>query len=572
MLKGSFLFLLLICGVCYAQKKPTPIFVVGRVISAEDSLRMKSYFYDGLREKAKLNFIEAEKYFKQVLEISPANDAALYELANYNHLQNQDKEAEQLIRMAVTVDPENKWYWLLLADIYKKTRNIEQLILAFNELIRIDPYEEDYYYDKANALYIQNKNDEAQKVYTEIEQRFGNSENLVNARQRVYQKQGKSEKASGDLESLISSNPTEMRNYLNLSEVYLKAGNIKKTIEILDKAKSINASDPYIRLALADAYKSQGKIAQAFEELKVAFNDPGLNIDAKIQIILSLLPEFKNSTIRTETVALGLLVTQTHPTDPKSFSVYGDVLFQDNQLDKAKTSYKQALKLNDQVYQIWEQLLNIEVTQRDYAGAIRDGEEALTLFPNQAPLYLYTAIAFAQTGKHEKAISYLKNASTLEVEDKQLLSQIYSGLGDSYNGVKKFKDSDQAYEKALELNPNNAYVLNNYAYYLSLRNENLDRAATMSKRSNELEPDNSSFEDTYAWVLFKQKKYSDARLWIEKAIKHNSDNGTQLEHYGDILFKIGDTAKALEQWKLAKAKGEKSGTLEKKIYEKKYIE
>jgi tetratricopeptide (TPR) repeat protein len=572
MLKGSFLFILLICGVCYAQKKSSPVFVVGRVISAEDSLRMKGYFYEGLREKAKLNCIEAEKYFKQVLEISPANDAALYELANYNHLQNQDKEAERLIRMAVTVDPENKWYWLLLADIYKKNRNIEQLTLAFNELIRIDPYEEDYYYDKANALYIQNKNDEAQKVYTEIEQRFGNSENLVTARQRVYQKQGKSEKASSDLEGLISSNPTEMRNYLNLSEVYLKAGNIKKTIEILDKAKSVNASDPYIRLALADAYKSQGKNAQAFDELKVAFNDPGLNIDAKIQIILSLLPEFKNSAIRTETVALGLLVTQTHPTDPKSFSVYGDVLFQDNQLDKAKTSYKQALKLNDQVYQIWEQLLNIEVTQRDYASAITDGEEALTLFPNQAPLYLYTAIALAQTGKHEKAISYLKNASTLEVEDKQLLSQIYSGLGDSYNGVKKFKDSDQAYEKALELNPNNSYVLNNYAYYLSLRNENLDRAASMSKKSNELEQGNASFEDTYAWVLFKQKKYTEARIWIEKAIKHNPENGTQQEHYGDILFKIGEPAKALEHWKIAKAKGEKSSILEKKIYEKKYIE
>jgi tetratricopeptide (TPR) repeat protein len=248
------------------------------------------------------------------------------------------------------------------------------------------------------------------------------------------------------------------------------------------------------------------------------------------------------------------------------------VLFQDNQLDKAKTSYKQALKLNDQVYQIWEQLLNIEVTQRDYAAAITDGEEALTLFPNQAPLYLYTAIAFAQTGKHEKAISYLKNASTLEVEDKQLLSQIYSGLGDSYNGLKKSKDSDQAYEKALELNPTNSYVLNNYAYYLSLRNENLDRAASMSKKSNELEQGNASFEDTYAWVLFKQKKYTEARIWIEKAIKHNPESGTQYEHYGDILFKIGEAAKALEQWKLAKAKGEKSSTLEKKIYEKKYIE
>jgi Tfp pilus assembly protein PilF len=145
-------------------------------------------------------------------------------------------------------------------------------------------------------------------------------------------------------------------------------------------------------------------------------------------------------------------------------------------------------------------------------------------------------------------------------------------LGDSYYKVKKLKESDQSYEKALQFNPNNAYVLNNYAYYLSLRNEQLEKAAAMSKRSNELEADNASFQDTYAWVLFKQKNYKDARVWIEKAIKINKDSGTQLEHYGDILFNLGEKDLAVEQWNLAKSKGEKSETLEKKIYEKKYFE
>jgi tetratricopeptide (TPR) repeat protein len=572
MLKNILLLFLLFSGFSYAQKKNAPVFIVGRVGTAADSLNARQYFYEGLREKSRQNLEEAEKNFKLVLELFPSNDAALYELASYHHSQNREKEAEEYARDAVTVNPGNKWYWLLLGDVYKKTRDLTQLVLVFDELIRLNPLEQDYYYDKANALFLQNKNEEAEKVYSEMEKRFGTSENLVTARQRVYQKQGNSVKASDDLESLIKKNPSEMRNYLNLSEVYMKGGNLKKTVEILNKAKSINNTDPYIRLALADAYKSQGKNSEAFQELKVAFADPGLNIDAKVQIMLSLLPEFKDPATRTETVSLGTILTQTHATDPKSFSVNGDVLYQDNQLEKAKASYKTALKLNDQVYQIWEQLLNIEINQRDYAGAIADGEEALSLFPNQATLYFYTGIAYAQSQKHEKAISYLKNASELAIDDNQLLSQIHSGLGDSYHSLKNFKQSNQAYDKALQFNPNNAYVLNNYAYYLSLRSEDLEKAATMSKRSNELSPGNASFEDTYAWVLFKQKKYKEALSWIEKALSHNKESGTQLEHYGDILFNLGETEKALEQWKLAKSKGERSTILDKKIYEKKYFE
>lgn len=572
MLRSVVFLLILMSGTAFAQRKKAPVFVVGRVISAEDSIRIKDYFYEALKEKNKQDITEASRYFKQILEIDPANDAALYELARLFHAQNQEKEAEIYARDAVTVNPSNKWYWLLLSSIYKKTRNLDELIPVFDELIKLEPSQSMYYYDKANALFILNKTDEAEQVYRLIENQFGSSENLINARQRVYQKQGNSSKAISDLEALIKKNPAEMRNYLNLSEIYLKEGDTDKTIEILKNARSLNSDEPYITLALADAYKTQGKNEAALKELKNAFSNPALSIDTKVHIILSFLPEFKNDQTRKETIDLASIITKVHPSDPKSFSVYGDVLYQDKQLANAKGAYKKALSLNPQVYQIWEQLLAIQISQRDFSGVITDGEEALSLFPNQAPLYFYTAIAYSQTQKHEKAISYFKNAASLETENNNFLSQVYSSLGDSYNSLKKYKESDEAYEKALALYPDNVYVLNNYAYYLSLRNENLGKAASMSKRSNELVPNNASFEDTYAWILFRQKNYKDARVWIEKAIKNNKDSAVQFEHFGDILYYLGENELALEQWKVAKAKGEKSETLEKKINEKRYIE
>jgi Tfp pilus assembly protein PilF len=124
----------------------------------------------------------------------------------------------------------------------------------------------------------------------------------------------------------------------------------------------------------------------------------------------------------------------------------------------------------------------------------------------------------------------------------------------------------------LKLDPNNVFVLNNYAYYLSLRKVKLDRAAQMAKLANELAPNQASFEDTYAWVLFQQGKYTDALQWIKKALEHGNSSGELLEHYGDILFKAGNLEDALEQWKKAKAKGGTTKTIDQKIDQGKYIE
>ena len=162
---------------------------------------------------------------------------------------------------------------------------------------------------------------------------------------------------------------------------------------------------------------------------------------------------------------------------------------------------------------------------------------------------------------------------TLETQDKELLSQSFSSLGDCYHSLNDLQKSDQAYEKALTYNPDNAYTLNNYAYYLSVRGNSLDKAAEMSKHSNELQPNMASFEDTYAWILFKQKKYADAKKWMEKALAQIRITApVQSEHYGDIMFHLGDTDAAVENWKKAKENGGDSPVLERKINEKKYVE
>ena len=560
-------------NVVHAQKSQGPVIVVGKVLSQKDSLKVREVYFDGLHEKLLENYPQAAVSFNKVLDIDPANDAAMYELAGMSFAQNKHTEAERLIRNAVTVKPDNEWYWSFLAEIYKKTNNISELILVLEEIIRLAPEKDENYYDRANAFMILKKTDQAVVAYDEIESRFGSSQHLSAAKQRILLQQGKPEKVEEELEMQIKEKPDDIRNYLYLSEIYTKSGNRDKAIGILNQAKAREPANAMIRLALADNYKALKQFDNTFIELKVAFADPDLNVDEKVRIVLSFFPMFADFKARAYANELASIMTKTHADEAKAFAVYGDVLFQEKKYPEARDSYKKALKLNDQIYQIWEQLLRIEISQGDYQQAIADGEEGLTVFPNQAELYLYTGIAYTQTKKHEKAVSYLKNAADLETEDPEIRTQIFSTLGDSYNALKKFKESDQSYEKALEINPDNSYVLNNYAYYLSLRGENLDKAEKMSRRSVQLDPDNASSEDTYAWILFKLKRYTEAKTWIEKALRNGPTNSsTQMEHYGDILYLLGEKELALQQWIKAKGSGAGTENLNKKINEKRYVD
>jgi tetratricopeptide (TPR) repeat protein len=253
--------------------------------------------------------------------------------------------------------------------------------------------------------------------------------------------------------------------------------------------------------------------------------------------------------------------------------MYGDMLLQNDKLKEGKEAYRKSIELDGQTYQVHEQLVRIELSMNDLDGAVKDGENALSLFPNQAWMNYLVGVAWAQKKDFNKALGYVKNATSLEIQDKELLSLSFSLLGDCYHDMKNNKSSDDAYDKALAINPDNAYTLNNYAYYLSLRNEALDKAAQMSARSTQLQPNTASFEDTYAWILFMQKKYPDAKVWMEKALTHDKDkSAVKYEHYGDILFYLGKTDEAVDNWKKAKGYGEQSPVLDRKINEKKYFE
>lgn len=543
-----------------------------RPVTSSDSIAVQQLYFEALRKKTIEDQKGASELFSRVLQIDAANDAAMYQLAALKKLQNNQPQAQQLLENAVTLKPDNQWYWVALADSYEKTNDINKLEHVFDELLRINPDKPDFYFDKANALYIEKKYDEALAVYTKLEQITGLNDELAAGRQKIYLRQGKLDLAATEIERLLVNNPDQVRYYLMLGEIYNTNNQTDKALKVLQRAESISPDNGMLHLALADTYRAKMEFDASFKQLRLAFAAPNLDIDQKVRIITGYLPKFPDPNAKASALALSRIAAEVHPADAKALAVYADMLAQNNMFKEAKEVYKKAVQINGNIYIVHEQLVRLELGDNAWDEAIKDGENALSLFPNQAWMNYLVAVAYLQKKSTTKALSYLKNAVALQTDDKELSTQSYAALGDCYHELKDNGQSDAAYDKALTFNPDNAYTLNNYAYYLSIRNEQLEKAAQMSKHSIDLQPNTASFEDTYAWILFKQKKYADAKQWIEKAMQHSKNNATQSEHLGDIMFYMGNTEAAVQNWKRAKEYGSKSALLDKKINEKKYIE
>ncbi len=569
------LLVLLCISVSAQSKKPKNqalIILSGNNLSLADSNKVINLYYSGLREKVVENQVLAIESFNQAIKIDPLHHPSYYELGQIYFKKGDLANARIYAEKAVTIETNNEWYWLLIANIYQQQQDFKLLDYALNELIKISPDKIEYSFDKANALFMMGSLDESLALYNSLEAKLGLTDKVLQGRQRIYLKKGDVKKAISDLEQLIKNNPLDIRYYLFLGDLYYANQMLNDALTVYQQAKQLDESNPFTRMAIAQILESQKRPTEAYEEVKVAFEQPSFNIDQKVKIIIKYFDAFPDATAVAEAEELSQILTVAHPTDPKSFSLYGDVLYQKQDFKNAKSAYQKALALNKNVFVIWDQLLRIKLFDNDTKSLIKDGEEALTLFPNQFSLYFYVGMGYLIEKNYEKAINYLNNTLGFDIDNKELKTQIYSSLGDAYQGQKMYKESVVAYEQALTLDPNNGYTLNNYAYYLSLRDEELLKAEKMSVKSNQLENNNASFQDTYAWILFKLKKYKEAKEWMEKAILNNPNSAVQFEHLGDIFYKLGDAKQALENWNNSLLIDTNNPLLKKKINEKKYFD
>lgn len=537
-------------------------------VAVKDSNAMKELFFAGLKDKLNENYVAASNNFSKVLLIDPNNDAAYFELASMQIRQNKLLDAEVSIKKALAAQPNNVWYLKLQTEVYKRNGNMDALVQTFDKLIRLDSETESFHFDRANALFIAGKIEESQKAYDLLEQKFGVSKASTAAKKRFKTEAT----ASTDLNKLISDNPNDVKNYLDLSGVLLEKNQSNEALATLMKAKALAPDNYEVNLALADVYHSLKKTDEALGALKLAFESPEMPLPIKLKILSQMLPRFSNPQVAKSAAQLGAITLEDHKDDPKVKLLYGDILYQQGNLQGAKEQYLGAVKISEQLYIAWEKVLGVQTLMGNYEEAIKTGEDALSIYPNQAILYYYRAFALHRNGQNAEAGFELKNALQLEPEDVNLKAMILALQAEVLIDQGKLKEADAAFDKAVALAPNNYLTLSNYAYYLALRNHDLPKAEKLASKAALAMPQNSSILDTYAIVLLKLNKLDDALKYIEKALQNNEGgNPVYLEHYGDILFLKGDKENALAQWQKAKVAGNQSEKLNRKINEKKYI-
>jgi len=555
-----------------------PILFIGSSVSAQTTVNSSAQeiYLQALKSLESRDISAGQNQLEQVIALDSTHQKATLDLMRIYFAQRNYAEAENLAKRLIKLQPEDESNWIALADIYKATENYQELLNVFDTLIQLKPDNPAFYYDKAFALSLAENFDASLDLYKQIEKRFGVDDQLFMARKDIYMRQNNTKKAISEAKDYLAYKPEDSNPYLMMANLYLDIGEPKEALKVLNKAESKFPNEAYISLTKADAFHSLKMNDEVFIELKKTFANESLPIAVKIRTIYNILQEYDEATSLYMSEELSRTLVESHPESADAQAVYGDIMLQVGKYEDAHAAFLKALSFNKTLDFIWEQLLQLEVSMNKLEDAQKHGLEAVDLFPVNPNILLYTGYAHLLDQKYAVARSFLEEAlNRANPENSSLMVQIYSSLGDTYHALEMDATSNVAYEEALKIDSNNTYVLNNFAYYLALRKEGLSKAASMSKKANEINPNNASFQDTYAWVLFQQENYKEALVWIDKAIKLTErPSSTLIEHKGDILFKLGNEQEALDFWEKARQfpDSENNEKLHQKIKEKTYVD
>jgi tetratricopeptide (TPR) repeat protein len=573
--KLGYLFIFAFLWACSPAEKAQQTKPVAEVeLSEKEEVAFGNAYMEGAKAKVLGNYETAKGHFKSALSINSQSAAAHYELGLVHNQLDELNEAFQEFEMASSIDPNNYWYKLSYAGFLESQGQGEKAIKVFKELVEMKPTQIELKYELSKLLLQQKKFKESIAYLNEIEGEVGVNEEITFLKQRIHLANDDVDAAAEELKKLIESKPNEIRYYGVLADIYMSNEKKKEAFKVYQKMEELEPDNYLVQFSLAEYYRSEGEREKYLNALQNAFTSPEMSIDDKVKYILSFYQvDSKDSARKAEGIALCRIIVKAHPKNAKSHALLADFLYFDNQLEAAKQQYFETIVLDSSRFPVWNQLLIILSETNDQENLLNYGQRAVNLFPNQPTVYLLYALGLSSTERHEEAIEYLEMGKDLVLDNRGLKSQIYSSIGDAYHETGNHAKSDENFELALELDPNNVYVLNNYSYYLSLRKDSLEKAKLMSKRTIDLAPGQSSFLDTYAWILYQLKEYEAANEWIDKALKADgSRSGVLLEHKGDILFRLGQKENAINYWKKAQAAGGASDQIDEKVAEGKIDE
>ena len=564
------------CGTVKSTREKPAVALAQSSLTPEQQRKYDYFFLEAMRLKEKKDYASAFGLLQHCLDIHPNAASALYEVSQYYMFLRQVPQGQEALEKAVANAPDNYWYSQGLASLYQQQNELDKAITLLEQMVVRFPAKQDPLFNLLDLYGRQEKYDKVISTLNRLEKHMGKNEQLSMEKFRIYLQMKDDKKAFQEIESLVQEYPMDMRYQVILGDVYLQNGKKQEAYDVYQKVLAAEPDNPMAIFSMASYYKQTGQEELYQQQLDTLLLNKKVTPDTKVGVMRQMIVENEQADKdSTQIIALFDRIMKQEQDDPQIPMLYAQYLLSKNMEAESVPVLEQVVDLDPTNNAARTMLIGAAVKKEDYKQIIKVCEPGIEATPDALEFYYYLAVAYNQAEKPDRVISICKRALEHTTADskKEIVSDFYSILGDMYHTQKQMKEAYAAYDSALVYNPSNIGALNNYAYYLSVERRDLDKAEEMSYKTVKAEPNNATYLDTYAWILFEKGNYAEARIYIDNAMKSEGGDKSDVivEHCGDIYYMTGDVDGALTYWKKALEMGSESKTLKQKIEKKKYI-
>lgn len=586
-MKRLFLLLLLVLLVLPSAARPKKRKQLPPVpvqLSVPDARRLSYFFQAGIREKLAGRMSEAHDLFQHCLDIVPDNPDALYEMGYLQFYLDKDSLGTAMLRRAAELDDRNPLYIQSLAAAYLTQNRYDDAIPVVERLSQLQPRRSDVLYQLMELYKAAGQTDEAIKALDRIELLEGRTLQTSLQKYALYVDKGAMEAAYGVFEALERESPYDLRVPVIRGRRYLENNEPEKALQCFERVAQTDPQNADLRLAMMEYYAQTGQ-----QEKRITLRDsllyaPQTPDDLRAQMAAMFIEDVKEEPDHHQRIMHTLdTLIQLSPSSLMHSMKVSYLMYAQAGQDTIARAMRDLLVVSPSNENALSRLLIYYIGQRDMENVMEICRMGINAHPETLTYYFYLGVALSQLQRPEQAMEALQSGlrQVNEQSNPENVSDIYEILGELYHEQGRVSEAFAAYDSCLVYKDDNAACLNNYAYYLSLRNERLSDAERMSYRAIKLEPLNKTYLDTYAWVLFVQENYVMAKFYIDRVVSPSQADSVLLadetlhadvlEHAGDIYALNGNEAAALRYWSLARQKGDANAVLERKLKLKKYV-
>ena len=505
------------------------------------------------------NRAKASAILQKIVEMEPSNDAAWYYLALCSVAEKDVEMAEVRFRKAVELDPGNFWYRYRLAAIYAMTSRPELTTDIYEKLLKDFPKKSELYFDLAELYSAQGENEKALETLKEIETVFGITESVAVYRFNLLMRMQRQEEAYKSLEEYNDrySSPYVLAT---LAEHQLSMYNDSTALAYYDEALDIAPDYAPALLGKAETLRMTRKYGEYFKVLDDFVSNPSDVAKSKTDYLSAVIQRSDPKFIRTFIPQMDGIIEKTlrtHPSDSSILSLAGLYYYSTDRKDEAKSKFRQNTVSHPSSLSAAASYVEFLMYAEQWKELTEEGRKAYARFPQETAFLEMASMGHYNLEEYDKVLEICDKVLEVAPSDSSKTLRAWSTKGDIYHQLGSPKKSYKAYEKALKINPDYVYVLNNYAYYLSLEGRNLKKAHAMSRKTIEAEPDNATYLDTFGWILFLMGRPEEAKPHFKHAMLYGGkDSAVILDHYAEVLFALGEYDRAMVYWNQALRKND----------------